>query len=863
MSLAIPRLTLYALLSALEQDMRDAIRVQLAPQLPDTRELVGDAVYDSAVLRMERERVDSIDPPDAVSLLPFVDFPDAWQLLNHHRARLPTSIRTHFKQVTPQLAALVPIRNRVAHSRPLEYTDLPTVAALTDRLLTGAPELWNHLKEITERLRLHPEFVLDIPLPEADDPLPNNLPDAEFDETGFLGRAEQVGKIRDLCLRGAHPVITIFGDGGVGKTSLALKVAYDLLDLADSPFDSIVWATSKTTTLTAKDIVGIDDAITDSLGLMSHLAGELGGQTSEDPMREVIEYLREFRILLVVDNLETVLDQRLREFLAQLPAGGSKILLTSRIGVGAYEHPVPLEPMADDEAIQLLRALANVREVQDLVAMDNTRLVRYCRRMKNNPLWIRWFVLGVQAGERPEALLANPDQFLSYALTNVYDYLSEDSQRLLRVMQSVAGPHSQAQLAFFSKMEPDPLHRALLQLATTNMVRMRRSASGSSFETQYALGDLARTYLSKHHPVPKREHAELRHRRDQLVSAGEDLRTQQKRNPYLSKSLDMGSSGNLVVARHLLSALEAIKKDDFATADHQLERASQLAPEWFEVHRVAAMLEARRGNYPGAQDRFEAALELAPTSAPLRLWYGLFLLNHLAEHEEAAAQFEAGLHIDREALDIQLELARARLYLEDFDAAREPLDFALERQHALSVFRLRKLHDLNLQHFMRLSDRLSREGEQPGALQALLGMRRAFEQCPPACVDDRIRGRLDRSLPTARRIARYADDERIAQKALEYERWCQAMSTGTPPSNSRRAGALVGAVCSLVAESGYGFIRTEEGGDLFFHVSDALGVTDLLELPIGTPVRYRLGKGKDGKDKAVEIARLSAAAERS
>jgi hypothetical protein len=140
--------------------------------------------------------------------LSYIDFADAWQILNHHRALLPAAIGAHFKQITPRLEPLVGVRNRVAHSRPLEYTDLPNVTALTDRLVETTPELWPQLTATTLRLRDNPVFVLDIELPEAEDPRPNNLPDAEFDETGFLGRAQQVEKIRNLCLRGGHPVIT-------------------------------------------------------------------------------------------------------------------------------------------------------------------------------------------------------------------------------------------------------------------------------------------------------------------------------------------------------------------------------------------------------------------------------------------------------------------------------------------------------------------------------------------------------------------------------------------------------------------------------------------------------------------------------
>jgi len=118
--------------------------------------------------------------------------------------------------------------------------------------------------------------------------------------------------------------------------------------------------------------------------MLSNVSDFLVGSNLQgsDPFSEVIEYLSNFKILLIIDNLETILDERIRSFLEQLPMG-SKILLTSRIGLGAFEHPVKLESMDQNDAVALLRATAKIREVDTLVNMTNDRLKAYCNRMKN------------------------------------------------------------------------------------------------------------------------------------------------------------------------------------------------------------------------------------------------------------------------------------------------------------------------------------------------------------------------------------------------------------------------------------------------------------------------------------------------
>jgi hypothetical protein len=122
----------------------------------------------------------------------------------------------------------------------------------------------------------------------------HNLPLPDFDETGFLGRAEETRQLL-TAIRGPWPIITIVGEGGVGKTALGLRIAYELLDDASAGFDAIVWTSSKTTKLTPNQILRIDDAIQGSLGILRDIEKTLSGTPSADPLSEVLDYLNSFK----------------------------------------------------------------------------------------------------------------------------------------------------------------------------------------------------------------------------------------------------------------------------------------------------------------------------------------------------------------------------------------------------------------------------------------------------------------------------------------------------------------------------------------------------------------------------------------
>ncbi len=380
MGYSASRLTLYAVLASIEEDLRDLIQVYLdSEEKPEA--LLDKELLEKCQRRLARDQSGPINPDKIMDLLVYADFADLIKLLNTHKSRLPASIIGQLGWLNERIDKLVPIRNRVAHLRPLDYDDLAIALDISEELIRRDESLWKETKAILSRLKTDQSFVLRLRIPvyeweSVQDK--HNLPLPDFDETGFIGRRAQVGDLVRICL-GPYPVISIVGEGGLGKTALAIKVAYEILDLPSCPFDAVVFTSSKTTQLTPQEIVNIGGAIRDSLGMLQEVANQLSGTTPEDPLNEVLSYLENFKILLILDNLETVLDDRIKGFLSRLPSG-SKVLITSRVGLGAYENPIKLSPMDKGEAIQLIRALTKIRGVQALERIDNPHLGRYCER---------------------------------------------------------------------------------------------------------------------------------------------------------------------------------------------------------------------------------------------------------------------------------------------------------------------------------------------------------------------------------------------------------------------------------------------------------------------------------------------------
>lgn len=379
------RNTCFALISAIEDDFRFLITTT-SEAIQQATDLLPIDVRESALRRRANDLgMDSISVPVQDSdLLPYVDFADISKILDSRLVPKLDRESNWLRKSSQSLLALTPTRNRVCHTRPLEAEDLPhTIDFATSLVEVGVPFLFPTVSNALARLQNEPRFVLTLQIPtfwSVDNRrIHNNLPIPEFDETGFLGRSADRSQVMRL-LYSHYPVVTIVGEGGIGKTALALRCLYDMLEDTTCPYDAIVWVSMKTSALTSTGVQEIAGAITSTLGLLSEIAIQLGApidtinnRSTIDLIDEIIEYLSLYRIVIAIDNLETISTGALRDLLCRIPSQ-SKILLTSRIGVGEFEARYPLQGLDIKTSIALLRNFARILGVVELSRLDDGNL---------------------------------------------------------------------------------------------------------------------------------------------------------------------------------------------------------------------------------------------------------------------------------------------------------------------------------------------------------------------------------------------------------------------------------------------------------------------------------------------------------
>ncbi|GAB4120341.1 MAG: hypothetical protein OHK0050_28660 [Roseiflexaceae bacterium] len=198
----------------------------------------------------------------------------------------------------------------------------------------------------------------------------HNLPAPTYSQ--FIMRAEPYAEVQSgLGKRSA--AVLIIGLGGSGKTSLAREVAGNCLQ-GEPHFDAVVWISDKDKPGTTNLSIVLDEIarILDYPGFTQF--------AFDEKRREVEQLLRRQRVLVVVDNFETITDSALLAWLLDLPEP-SKALITTREYRREFRRggwPVELRGMREAEAsafveerlrlLRLDRLIAQIHELDPLIA---------------------------------------------------------------------------------------------------------------------------------------------------------------------------------------------------------------------------------------------------------------------------------------------------------------------------------------------------------------------------------------------------------------------------------------------------------------------------------------------------------------
>ncbi|TCO59419.1 AfsR/SARP family transcriptional regulator [Actinocrispum wychmicini] len=292
---------------------------------------------------------------------------------------------------------------------------------------------------------------------------PKAAPEAAVPRNDLLGEvADFTGRAAELRdLRSALPAdgttataVTIFaidGMAGIGKTTLALRVAHLLKDRypdAQLFIDLHAHTTSRDTLDPATALASLLHAI--------GVPAEHVPETLEDRAARWRAESAHRNVLVVLDNAASAAHVR-----PLLPGtAGSLILVTSRRRLVDLDvtHTLSLDLLPPDDAITLLaRVIGHQRSAAEPAAVaDVARLCGYlplalrvaAARLRARPTWsVGYMAERLRDESRRLAELASGDRSVAAAFAASYQQLTPPLRRLFRLLGLIPGPHWDTPLA--------------------------------------------------------------------------------------------------------------------------------------------------------------------------------------------------------------------------------------------------------------------------------------------------------------------------------------------------------------------------------------------------------------------------------
>lgn len=312
----------------------------------------------------------------------------------------------------------------------------------------------------------------------------NNLPEPDYKRTGFIGRSNELKKLREAIKSKRNHTISITGPGGTGKTAFALRMLIDLAQ--EGEFDFIFFYTAKSEHLTSG---GIERS---------------APRKTLDDLKEAVNFWQiENRIddtsdnrsvCLCFDNIETVIEDsfdEIFEFIYSLPDEW-KVIFTSRIMVPNC-HTISLKSLDAASSKKLAIDYSKAVGGADLVNLIAPKVDYIVETSAGNPLSIKVVLELINLTKDINSSVESTREMIAnFSFENLMNLLPDDAIFILEYMRQV-GWVSSDDIEMVLGLSKQAVSQALRAVQDTSLV-VRKFDEERDLHL-YTTSELSRNFL--------------------------------------------------------------------------------------------------------------------------------------------------------------------------------------------------------------------------------------------------------------------------------------------------------------------------------------------------------------------------------
>jgi tetratricopeptide (TPR) repeat protein len=489
----------------------------------------------------------------------------------------------------------------------------------------------------------------------------NNLQKPDYRK--FIGREEYLEDIITK-LNQRFFVISIDGIGGVGKTALALKVGHRCLQ--EKSFDAVIWVSAKKKRLI---LTGIDDIVPSLTGfenLVNTILEVLGFGTSivqklNEKIKMVNGLLSTAKCLIIVDNLETVEDERIFDFLKDLPEP-SKALITSRKRLGEVERVVRLKEMSIEETKKLIEMDADDKAVEQLIHGQDQLFVDIHNVTGGIPLAIRWLVgwaaLGHDVKTVCQKVQKSGSPVLDFCFKEVYEeLLTPEERKILSIMPIFEHPPTKEEICAALPMDEEKLCDSLAQLVTLSLINqeIKLDEQGNT-QTNYSALPLTLSFAQSKLSENRGLEASARERLAFFFQKQEKQKEAIAQYSYALEKVGATTEKGKLSALQAQLAFAAYQRGNYPEATKLFKQAVEANPHLAYTFNLWAMIERQEGNVGKAEELYREATRLNPNN-PIAWRSWSMMKKEIGDFEGSAKILREGLKYKQSDLEMIHSLA--------------------------------------------------------------------------------------------------------------------------------------------------------------------------------------------------------------